>query len=100
LAALLSRSRAFRLSAFPRLAGLSTFFGGGIVSFCGKHMLFDVLKKTQRHVPKHIEGAPGVPRRAKRSRGSALGHPGQGHVEMRGVPGPSGCGTRDRDPVR
>jgi hypothetical protein len=66
-----------------------------MVSFCGKHVLFVVLKTPQRHMPKHIEGGPGAPRRAKRARGSALGHPGRGHVEMRGVPGPSGCGARD-----
>jgi hypothetical protein len=58
-------------------------------------MLSMCSKPPKRHMPKHIEGAPGVPRRAKRARGSALGHPGRSHVEMRGLPGPSGCGARD-----
>jgi hypothetical protein len=83
VAVLFSRSRAFRLSAFVRLAGLSAFLGGGIdftISFCRKHMIYDL------DVLKAYRGAPGagVPRaRAKRARGSALGHPGRCHGPVR-----------------
>jgi hypothetical protein len=51
-------------------------------------MCFDPQKKHG----KTYRGGPGAPRRAKRARGSALGHPGWGRVEMRGVPEPSGSG--------
>jgi hypothetical protein len=64
VAALFSRSRAFRISAFPRLAtcrGLSTFFGGGIVSFCGKHVLFDMLKPPKTYANNISRGGQGHP---------------------------------------
>jgi hypothetical protein len=55
-----------------------------------------MCSKPPKYICENISrGGPGVPRRAKRARGSALGHPGRGHVEMRGPPGPSGCGARD-----
>jgi hypothetical protein len=58
VAALFSRSCAFRLSDFARLTGLSSFFGGGIVSYCGKHMLRyapnppNTYAKTYRGAPR------------------------------------------------
>ena len=77
-AALFVCSRAFRLSAFAQIAGLSAFFGGGIDFLLWEAYDLICSKPPKRHMPRHIEG-----------------HPGRGHVEMRGVPGPSGCGARD-----
>jgi hypothetical protein len=64
VAALFSHSCAFRLSAFTRLTGLSSFFGGGIVSFCGKHMLLDMLKNPKyicQNISRGPQGYPGGP---------------------------------------
>jgi hypothetical protein len=61
VAALFSRSRAFRLSAFPRLAGLSAFFGGGI-----DFLLWEACDLICTKFPKDIcqnisRGAQGYP---------------------------------------
>jgi hypothetical protein len=59
VAALFSRSCAFRLSAFARLTGLSSFFGGGTVSYCGKHMLSICIRsKTPNTYAKTYRGGP------------------------------------------
>jgi hypothetical protein len=63
-------------------------------------MLFDVLKPPKIHIyicqdissPPTSDRPTGVHRRAKRARGSAPRHPGRGHVEIRGLPEPSGSG--------
>jgi hypothetical protein len=67
-------------------------------------LLLEHIRATCSKTPKYIcqdisrgpraQGYPGGPS-TKRARDSAPGHPGQGHVEMRGTPGPSGCGARD-----
>jgi hypothetical protein len=68
VAALFSRSRAFRLSAFAAptrraecLASLGEASISRFRSFCGKWEAYDldVLKTTKRHMPKHIEGPQG-----------------------------------------
>jgi hypothetical protein len=53
----------------------------------------DVLKPPKRHNAKTYRGPPGARhRRAKRARGGDPRHPGLGHVEIRGLPEPSGSG--------
>jgi hypothetical protein len=95
-AALFACSRAFRLSPLARLPELSAFFGGGIDFLLWEAYICPrTYRNPKKTYAKTYRGAPGAPRRAKRARGSAPGHPGRGHVEMRGLPGPIGCGARD-----
>jgi hypothetical protein len=60
-------------------------------------MSCDTSKNTKKCIARQMEGGSqghpgGAPRRDKRARGSAPRHPGRVHVEMRGIPEPSGFG--------